>query len=707
MHLSTLLLRASTAAARSVASRHGPASVSPLMTTASILGQQRQRPALGQCSIHSLARGTEVPLPPSPISPSPIRGMATCTSCGSDTLTGGCGGRGPTTTMPPPASAVASAAVAAAAAAASSCAQPAVRVQAHLAAAVARTRDAQTEQSQLLNSTFYRRPLPEHLVAFTSPEGKRLFKESLAEGFAENYFALAGTFTTQSEPAYCGLGSLAMVLNALEVDPKKRWKGGWRWYSDEMLECCAPLDVIKKKGITFREFSCMAKCNGLSVIAKQADQVSLDEFVADLRASCSNGFPTDTHMVVSFSRKALGQTGDGHFSPITAYHAGSNKALILDTARFKYPSYFADVELLYQSLQLVDKETGLPRGYFLLQRRDDPIGIPEDLATLARPTPAPVPASPLRVSSPPSAPVDAAAAVETTATLPPLAVPDSRLDLAPAVPLCQVRNTDARDTAWVRVARVFCSHVPRAVRAVPSLQSPLREGDARSRTAATEALIERILGALPPTFDIAFAEPGIDRTLPVAENEQIRIAHATRLRFLIDQVLRHPLYLVVAHILGRASSSSLSGPSAVSAALLTLTDATAAPSAAAASLRRSSPLVGSTGPARLRKWGAARSPVPASLTHVAGGADMGAVAATVLLLAVPREAYVRAVHPTVFTELEKLRGRGALAGPLKFEVERIHDQLQSLTNEYCECRNRSSVADGELPWMAGHACKVH
>lgn len=25
--------------------------------------------------------------------------------------------------------------------------------------------------------------------------------------------------------------TVAMVLNALEVDPKRRWKGNWRWFS--------------------------------------------------------------------------------------------------------------------------------------------------------------------------------------------------------------------------------------------------------------------------------------------------------------------------------------------------------------------------------------------------------------------------------------------------------------------------------------------
>lgn len=65
-----------------------------------------------------------------------------------------------------------------------------------------------------------------------------------------------------------------MVLNALEIDPGREWKGVWRWYSDDNLDCCATdVSEIKEKGVTFREFGCLAKCNGLSVIAKRIDFV--------------------------------------------------------------------------------------------------------------------------------------------------------------------------------------------------------------------------------------------------------------------------------------------------------------------------------------------------------------------------------------------------------------------------------------------------
>ena len=73
--------------------------------------------------------------------------------------------------------------------------------------------------------------------------GKRIFQEALVEGHMETYFVLASQFSTQEEPAFCGLTTLVMVLNALEVDPKKIWKSPWRWYHEQMLDCCVPMEV--------------------------------------------------------------------------------------------------------------------------------------------------------------------------------------------------------------------------------------------------------------------------------------------------------------------------------------------------------------------------------------------------------------------------------------------------------------------------------
>lgn len=221
--------------------------------------------------------------------------------------------------------------------------------------------------SKIAQNSFYKRPLPSSLEAFSSPSGKKLFKDIIisGNGHLESYWTLIEHFQTQSEPAYCGLAVLSMVLNALKIDPKRLWKPPWRWFSEDLLDCCAPLHEVKKKGITFNEFSCLAKCNGAEIRSIHFKNSTEEQFRKDIITSCSSN---DTHMVISFSRATLGQTGDGHFAAIGGYHAGQDKVLILDTAKFKYPAFWCPVSLLFKSMEPIDKVTGQSRGYFLVSK---------------------------------------------------------------------------------------------------------------------------------------------------------------------------------------------------------------------------------------------------------------------------------------------------------------------------------------------------
>ncbi|KAI9330190.1 Phytochelatin synthase-domain-containing protein [Obelidium mucronatum] len=222
-------------------------------------------------------------------------------------------------------------------------------------------------------STFYRRKLPPILTSFNSKEGKQLLKECLARGSAESFLQLSGNLTHQSEPSFCGLGSLAIVLNALEVDPNRPWKGAWRWYDETLLDCCNSLETIKQKGMTFDEFANLARCNNLVVQPNRIQSnshslVSKEQFISDLKRVCTD-HEGQTQMVVSFCRKMLDQTGDGHFSPVGCYHEETGMVLVLDVARFKYPSYFVHVDVLYEAMKPSDKETGKGRGYFVLRKK--------------------------------------------------------------------------------------------------------------------------------------------------------------------------------------------------------------------------------------------------------------------------------------------------------------------------------------------------
>ena len=101
---------------------------------------------------------------------------------------------------------------------------------------------------------FHRRPLPAPAIALSSEAGREIFKRALISNGANGFFRLSECFETQSEPAFCGIGTLVNVLNALEVDPGSVWKGVWRWYSAEHLDCCVDLEEVKLNGMTFDDW---------------------------------------------------------------------------------------------------------------------------------------------------------------------------------------------------------------------------------------------------------------------------------------------------------------------------------------------------------------------------------------------------------------------------------------------------------------------
>jgi len=80
--------------------------------------------------------------------------------------------------------------------------------------------------------------------------------------------------------------------------------------------------------------------------------------------------PGPSRLVVSFSRTALGQTGDGHYSPVAAYHQGSDMVLVLDVARFKYPPYWVSVDTLWRAMHARDAVTECARGWFVMSGGD-------------------------------------------------------------------------------------------------------------------------------------------------------------------------------------------------------------------------------------------------------------------------------------------------------------------------------------------------
>lgn len=231
--------------------------------------------------------------------------------------------------------------------------------------------------------SMYKKKIPKFLIPFASEKGKMLFKQALSEGNMNNYFDLGEQYVTQSRPEDCAISTLVMILNSLGIDPGKKWKGPWRWYSEDILYCVDP----EKSGLSLHEYLRLAHCNQSWAVGFYSNKLpsisnedfqcgkhksklyyrscSIPTFRAAVLATCRQ---SKFFMAANYSRKVLLQSGDGHYSPIAGYSSLNDMCLILDVARFKYPAYWLPLSLAFESLELHDPETKYPRGFVCMSR---------------------------------------------------------------------------------------------------------------------------------------------------------------------------------------------------------------------------------------------------------------------------------------------------------------------------------------------------
>ena len=211
-------------------------------------------------------------------------------------------------------------------------------------------------------------PLPPNLIGCDSEAGAQLLIDSEARAA---YWPLSMQFVTQKDQAFCGVASLVMVLNALHA-PAPATPGIESFNSftqdnvlDERTEKILPLSVLLQHGMTLDQFAALAGAHGLAAEAVHADQVSLEQFRGAAAAALGT---RERHVVVNYLRRTIGQERGGHLSPLAAYDARSDRFLVLDVSRYKYPPVWVQAAELYAAMDTVDADNaGRKRGYVLIR----------------------------------------------------------------------------------------------------------------------------------------------------------------------------------------------------------------------------------------------------------------------------------------------------------------------------------------------------
>jgi hypothetical protein len=211
-----------------------------------------------------------------------------------------------------------------------------------------------------------RLPVPSNLITLSSSEGEALFESSSHQSF----WQLMPFFTTQKNLTYCGPASATMSLNALNIAapisptyaPFKLFDQT-NFFTPDVLEIITPTQV-NIRGASIQELSGAIKTFGVDVSMTYGTESTEEKFrqAASTAVSSSNQF-----VIVNFYRKHIQENGGGHFSPLAAYDKKTDRFLLLDVARYKYPAVWVKTTDLYKAISL-NKE-GKPdkiRGYMII-----------------------------------------------------------------------------------------------------------------------------------------------------------------------------------------------------------------------------------------------------------------------------------------------------------------------------------------------------
>jgi hypothetical protein len=203
-------------------------------------------------------------------------------------------------------------------------------------------------------------------IPLESDLGMKMLEQSHAK---RNFIALISHFTTQINGTYCSIASTAMVFNAGGVPRPGSTENPKGHYFDQVNlidEVKDKFDVKKvlKSGVTLDTYAQFLSFFPVQATVTHAADTTLDAFRTSAIATLKTAHE---FLVVNYFRPDVGQAGGGHFSPVAAYDAVTDRFLILDVTRGKYPPAWVPASRLFSAMQAVDSDSGLSRGFAVIK----------------------------------------------------------------------------------------------------------------------------------------------------------------------------------------------------------------------------------------------------------------------------------------------------------------------------------------------------
>ncbi len=123
--------------------------------------------------------------------------------------------------------------------------------------------------------------------------------------------------------------------------------------------------IVSNQGITLNELARLLESYKTKVVLYHASNTSLEEFrkLAEEKLKQPNNF-----IIVNYLRKKIGQNTGGHISPLAAYNQLTDRFLIMDVSRYKYPPVWVKTVDLWKAMNTIDASSEKMRGFIFVSQ---------------------------------------------------------------------------------------------------------------------------------------------------------------------------------------------------------------------------------------------------------------------------------------------------------------------------------------------------
>jgi hypothetical protein len=137
---------------------------------------------------------------------------------------------------------------------------------------------------------------------------------------------------------------------------------------DERVDAILNKEAFLKNGLTLDQIGALLALQPVKVQIRHAGESTLDKFRAEAREHLER----ENHFViVNYLRDVIGQERGGHHSPLGAYDIETDRFLLLDVARYKYPPIWISASTLFDAMNTADADNeNKTRGYVLIAKDD-------------------------------------------------------------------------------------------------------------------------------------------------------------------------------------------------------------------------------------------------------------------------------------------------------------------------------------------------